>query len=90
MKVHNPDNLPTAPIAEFLPSQGKLKDLDDKNYKKLKKVIKSRGFRVPVFIWVDKDGNKHKRMHHIINWRSTVPKIVQEKHKKSYNNVGMA
>lgn len=59
MKVHNPDNLPTAPIADFLPSQGKLKDLDDKNYKKLKKVIKSRGFRVPVFIWVDKDGNRH-------------------------------
>lgn len=59
MKVHNPDNLPTAPIADLLPSQGKLKDLNDKNYKKLKHNIESRGFLIPVYTWVDKDGLRY-------------------------------
>jgi len=35
VEVHNPDNLPTAPIADLLPSQGNLKDLTDENYKKI-------------------------------------------------------
>lgn len=59
MKVHNPDNLPTAPIADLLPSQGKLKDLSDNNYKKLKNNIESRGFLIPVYTWVDKDGLRY-------------------------------
>lgn len=53
MIVHNPDNLPTAPIADLLPSQGNLKDLSDRNYKKLKNNIESRGFLIPVYTWVD-------------------------------------
>lgn len=27
-------------------------------------------------------GDKHKRLHHHINWNKTVPKIIDEKHKK--------
>lgn len=41
----------------------------------------------PSSVKINLMGNKHRRMHHIINWRSTVPKILQEKHKKSYNSV---
>lgn len=59
MKVHNPNNLPTIPIADLLPSQGDLKDLSEKEYNKLKNVIIRRGFSVPVYIWEDKEGIKH-------------------------------
>lgn len=58
-KVHNPNNLPTIPIADLLPSQGDLKDLTEKNYNKLKNVILRRGFSVPVYIWEDDKGIKH-------------------------------
>lgn len=51
MQVHNPNNLETIPIADLLPSQGDLKDLTEKNYKKLKNVIEQRGFSVPVYVW---------------------------------------
>jgi hypothetical protein len=59
MKVHNPNNLPTIPIADLLPSQGDLKDLSEKNYNKLKNVILNRGFSYPVYVWEDKDGLLH-------------------------------
>ena len=59
MKVHNPNNLPTIPIADLLPSQGDLKDLTETNYKKLKNVIEQRGFSVPVYVWEDDKGIKH-------------------------------
>lgn len=158
MRVHNPDKLPTMPIADILPSQGELKDLSDKNYAKLKNNIEKRGFLMPVYTWIDsKDklrylldghqrqrvlttegwnepipyltitqvgleqkttqtnsggmtemyksegtyvksfysvmaspssvkinlmGNKNKRMHHVISWGHTVPKIIKESYKK--------
>ena len=44
VKVHNPNNLPTIPIADLLPTQGDLKDLNEKNYNKLKNNIERRGF----------------------------------------------
>lgn len=59
MKVHNPNNLPTIPIADLLPTQGNLKDLTEKNYQKLKSRIEHRGFSVPVYIWEDDKGVKH-------------------------------
>ena len=59
MKVHNPNNLPTLPIANLLPTQGNLKDLTEKNYNKLKNTIDKRGFSVPVYIWEDEKGIKH-------------------------------
>lgn len=59
MQVNNPNNLPTIPIADLLPTQGDLKDLTEKNYNKLKSTIQRRGFSVPVFIWEDSKGLKH-------------------------------
>jgi DNA modification methylase len=59
MIVHNPNNLPTAPIADLLPTQGDLKILTETNYKKLKNVILRRGFSYPVYVWEDKQGIKH-------------------------------
>lgn len=40
----------------------------------------------PSSVKINLMGNKHRRLHHIISWKNTVPKIVQEKHKKSYNS----
>jgi len=59
MKVHNPNNLPTIPIADLLPTQGELKDLTEKNYNKLKNNIVRRGFIDPVSVWEDSKGLKH-------------------------------
>lgn len=59
MKVDNPNQLPTMPIADLLPTQGNLKDLTEKNYKKLKSSIERRGFYVPVYVWEDKDKVLH-------------------------------
>lgn len=59
MTVHNENNLPTIPIADLLPTQGNLKDLTEKNYKKLKSTIERRGFSVPVYVWEDDKGIKH-------------------------------
>lgn len=59
MTVDNPNNLPTSPIADLLPTQGNLKDLTATNYKKLKNVIEQRGFSVPVYVWEDTKGIKH-------------------------------
>lgn len=36
------------------PLQGNLKDLDEKNYEKLKIILESRGFTTPLFLWQDK------------------------------------
>lgn len=38
MQVHNPNNLPTIPIADLLPTQGDLKDLSENAYKYKKSV----------------------------------------------------
>lgn len=59
MIVHNPNNLPTLPIADLIPTQGDLKDLTESNYKKLKNVIERRGFSYPVYVWEDDAGIKH-------------------------------
>lgn len=80
MKVHNLNNLPTIPIADLLPSQGDLKDLTEKNYKKLKSTIEKRGFSVPVYIWENEQGIKylldgHQRQRVLITegWNEPVP-----------------
>lgn len=59
MIVHNPNNLPTIPIADLLPTQGDLKDLTEANYEKLKRNIERRGFIDPVSVWEDDKGLKH-------------------------------
>ena len=59
MKVDNPNNLPTIPIADLVPTQGNLKDLTEKNYNKLKNSIKRRGFYIPVYVWEDDDKVLH-------------------------------
>ena len=57
MTVHNTNKLPVIPIADLLPTQGNLKDLDETNYGKLKNNIERRGFIDPVAVWVDTKTN---------------------------------
>lgn len=53
--VHNPDNLPTVDYRELQDFQGELKDLDEKSYNKLLRVLTKKGFRVPFYYWTDPD-----------------------------------
>lgn len=55
MKILNPNNLPTINYRDVNPLQGNLKDLDDKNYAKLKNILEHRGFTTPLFLWQDKE-----------------------------------
>lgn len=79
MKVHNPNNLPTIPIADLIPSQGDLKDLTEKNYNKLKDRIEKRGFRIPVYVWENEgklfllDGHQRQRVLTKEGWTESVP-----------------
>jgi DNA modification methylase len=80
MIVHNPNNLPTKPIADLLPTQGDLKDLTEVNYKKLKNVIERRGFSYPVYVWEDKDhilhlldGHQRQRVLNREGWNEPIP-----------------
>jgi hypothetical protein len=51
MKIHNPNNLPTVDYRGLEPLQGNLKDLTEKNYNKLKTILETRGFTIPLFLW---------------------------------------
>lgn len=80
MKVHNPNNLPTKPIADLLATQGDLKDLTEANYKKLKNTIERRGFSYPVYVWEDKegllhllDGHQRQRVLATEGWNEPIP-----------------
>ena len=80
MKVHNPNNLPTIPIADLLATQGDLKDLTEANYKKLKNTIERRGFSYPVYVWEnDKgilhllDGHQRQRVLTTEGWNEPIP-----------------
>lgn len=92
MKVHNPNNLPTIPIADLIPSQGDLKDLTETNYKKLKNVIEHRGFSYPVYVWEDKAGIKHlldghqrQRVLKTEGWNEPIPylKVPAENYQEA-------
>jgi hypothetical protein len=50
--IHNPNSLPTADYRSLIPIQGNLKDLKEKNYKKLKKSFERYGFKIPFFVWI--------------------------------------
>lgn len=83
MKVINPNGLPTAPISEFKATQGDLKFLSEENYKKLKSNIERRGFDLPIYTWIDADGQKwlldgHQRNHVLTTegWKNPVPYLV--------------
>lgn len=41
---------------------------------------------VPSAVRVSMMGNKHRRIHHEINWRYCVPKVLSEKHRKLQND----
>lgn len=80
MKVHNPNNLPTIPIADLLATQGDLKDLTEANYKKLKNTIERRGFSYPVYVWEDDknilhllDGHQRQRVLTTEGWNEPIP-----------------
>lgn len=80
MIVHNPNKLPTKPIADLLATQDELKDLTDKNYAKLKNTIEKRGFSVPVYVWEnDKgilhllDGHQRQRVLTTEGWNDPIP-----------------
>lgn len=45
----------TAPLVSLRPIQGKLKNLSDKNFEKLKQQILDEGFISPFFIWIKDD-----------------------------------
>lgn len=53
--IHNPNNLPTVDYRDINPLQGRLKDLNEQNYTKLKNVLVHRGFRAPLFLWKSGD-----------------------------------
>lgn len=36
----------------------------------------------PSSVKINMMGNKHRRLHHVIKWNNTVPKIIDEKYKK--------
>nr|DAN03484.1 MAG TPA: hypothetical protein [Bacteriophage sp.] len=83
MKVINDNKLPTAPISEFKETQGDLKFLSKDNYSKLKRNIERRGFYLPVYVWVDKSGQKwlldgHQRKHVLTTegWNDPIPYLV--------------
>ena len=83
MKVLNPNNLPTASIRDLQPTQGDLKFLSEDNYKKLKDRIESRGFDLPVTVWIDDNGVKHlvdgHQRRHVLTtegWYEPIPYLV--------------
>lgn len=83
MKVLNPNKLPVASITEFSATQGDLKFLSEENYKKLKDRIEVRGFNMPVFVWIDKEGVKHlldgHQRKHVLEtegWYEPIPYMV--------------
>jgi hypothetical protein len=50
------------PIDSLLALQGNLKELKEADYKKLRKSIEDRGFRVPIFVWENWILDGHQRM----------------------------
>jgi len=58
----DPDsNLKRVPLSDLQPFQGKLKDLPDEQYAKLKASIADEGFMAPVFVWQGKILDGHQR-----------------------------
>lgn len=43
----------------------------------------------PASVKVRQMGQSHKRLHHSINWNTTVPKIISEQHKKKVINTSV-
>lgn len=83
MRVVNDNNLPVAPISEMNATQGDLKFLSEENYKKLKGRIEKRGFYIPVYVWIDSQGEKwlldgHQRKHVLETegWNDPIPYLV--------------
>lgn len=83
MKVLNPNNLPVAPITEFLETQGDLKFLSEENYIKLKERIEARGFNMPLIAWRNPQGLKHlldgHQRKHVLEtegWFEPVPYLL--------------
>jgi hypothetical protein len=61
--------------------QGRLKDLTDKNYNKLKASILKHGFSFPIFMWIDANGMRwvvdaHQRKRVLTRMRDTEGYII--------------
>lgn len=83
MRVINDNKLPVAPMSELNATQGDLKFLSETNYKKLKRNIEKRGFYIPVYVWIDSQGEKwlldgHQRKHVLETegWNDPIPYLV--------------
>lgn len=59
-------DLPTIDYRTVTPLQGDLKDLSEKNFEKLKRVLEKRGFDIPLFIW------KHDGENYILDGHQRV------------------
>lgn len=83
MRVINDNKLPVAPMSELNATQGDLKFLSEENYNKLKRNIEKRGFYIPVYVWIDSQGEKwlldgHQRKHVLETegWNDPIPYLV--------------
>jgi hypothetical protein len=83
MRVINDNKLPVAPISDMNATQGELKFLSEENYNKLKKNIEKRGFYIPVYVWIDSQGEKwlldgHQRKHVLETegWDDPIPYLI--------------
>ncbi|GAA4464273.1 hypothetical protein GCM10023189_43320 [Nibrella saemangeumensis] len=52
-------HLPTIDICEVDDFQGELKDLSEKNYKKLRRSLEKYGVTFPVFVWLNPDTGRY-------------------------------
>lgn len=55
--IHNVNNLKTIDYRKLTNLQGDLKDLTDEGEQKLLAVLQKRGFRAPVFVYIEKGGS---------------------------------
>lgn len=69
--------LETLNLEEFVPFQGNLKELDAKNYKRLKKIILTHGFCEPISVW------KHDDKNYILNGHQRV-RTLHSMQKEGY------
>ena len=72
-------DLPHVPVSSLEPLQGKLKDLAQREYNKLKRSITENGLIVPFFVWLEEgkllDGHQRQRIFQREGWEMDVPVV---------------
>ena len=72
-------DLPHVPVFSLEPLQGKLKDLAQREYNKLKRSITENGLIVPFFVWLEEgkllDGHQRQRIFQREGWEMDVPVV---------------